>query len=65
MTNDWDIVYDKWVEYKEQLDAGQYEYCYHCCLEHNDKCPYYEVDIEEESESWDYRQCFEERGWEQ
>ena len=52
-----DIQRDKYMQWKEQQRIAMQDYCESCC-DHNNKCPYYDV----EEESWDYEECFRDRG---
>ena len=54
-----DAIRDKIAEYKEQCHWARESYCYNQCEYHNGKCLYYDP----EEETWDYEECFGDKGW--
>jgi hypothetical protein len=53
-----DIRRDKYNQWKEEQYWANSDYCKRDCDEHNESCPYYDP----EQETWDFEQCFEDRG---
>lgn len=53
-----DIEIQKWLEYKAAIKETQRDYCYKDCDGHTLDCPYYDA----EEETWDFRECFRDRG---
>jgi len=54
-----DIERDRLAEYKQQQRFMKQDYCNRDCDEHTEQCPYYDP----ETESWDYEECFRDKGW--
>lgn len=53
-----DIERQRYAEYKENMRFAMQDYCEKDCDEHNEQCPYYDL----EEESWDYELCFKDKG---
>lgn len=53
-----DIIRDKMAEYRIKMHYARQDYCDRDCDCHNSECPYYD----DETESWDYDECFRDRG---
>ena len=53
-----DIERQKLAEWKEAQMCAMRDYCERDCEEHNENCFYYDA----EEESYDYEQCYKDRG---
>ena len=54
-----DIERQKIAEWKEARKSARRDYCERDCDQHNENCIYYDA----EEESWDYDECFNDKGW--
>ena len=54
----WDAIKEKMAEEAEARKWARQDYCEKTCDEHNENCPYYDA----EEESFDYDECFRDRG---
>ena len=54
-----DIERQKLAEWKEARRHVRRDYCERDCDQHNENCLYYDA----EEESWDYDECFNDKGW--
>lgn len=54
-----DIERQKIAEWKEARRCARRDYCERDCDQHNESCLYYDAD----EESWDYDECFNDKGW--
>ena len=54
-----DIEYQKLMEWRDAQKCARRDYCERDCDQHNESCPYYDA----EEESWDYDECFNDKGW--
>ena len=53
-----DIERQKYEEWMDGVRSARQDACKDCS-EHNESCPYYDA----EEESWDYDECFRDRGY--
>lgn len=54
-----DFIYEKMAEEQQERHWARYDYCYKDCDGHNEQCGYYDS----AEESWDFEECFEDKGW--